>query len=98
MCYDMTRNIRAKRKAVEYLGGKCSVCGSVYELEVYEFHHRDPNTKSFSIGHVRHIANISWERLRKELDKCDLVCSNCHRVISTHSARHAKCLAEVNKT
>jgi hypothetical protein len=40
-----------------------------------EFHHLDPNEKDFSIG------GKSWslERLKKEVDKCILICANCHR-------------------
>ena len=44
-----------------------------------DFHHLDPSQKEFGIsmdGITR-----SWERVQKELDKCVLVCSNCHREI-----------------
>lgn len=44
-----------------------------------EFHHPDPNKKDFSIsvdGMTR-----SWERVKKEVEKCILICANCHREI-----------------
>lgn len=66
-------------KAVEYLGGCCELCGYSKCLDALEFHHRDPSEKDFSIssrGHSR-----SWERVKKELNKCSLVCANCHREI-----------------
>ena len=68
---------RMKERAVEYLGGKCKLCGYSKCIWALEFNHRDPKEKSFGIsvdGYTR-----SWERVRKELDKCDLLCSNCHR-------------------
>ena len=64
-------------KAVYHLGGKCARCGYAKYKEVLEFHHRDPTQKKFSIamkGHCR-----SWERVKAEIEKCDLLCANCHR-------------------
>ena len=43
---------------------------------LYDFHHRNPLTKSFGIG--SHKTTVSWERLKIEVDKCDLLCKNCH--------------------
>ena len=65
---------RMKAKAVEYKGGKCHECGYFKSLAALTFHHRKPEEKDFSIsGRV-----VKWEKLRPELDKCDLLCSNCH--------------------
>lgn len=67
-----------KLKAIEYLGGKCSSCGLASEHpEVYDFHHLDPSVKEKDPGMLMH---CSWERLQKELDKCVLLCANCHRI------------------
>ena len=69
------RNI--KRRAIEYKGGKCQKCGyskSVYSLD---FHHINPKKKSFVIS-----AQIrKWEAIVEELNKCVLVCKNCHSEI-----------------
>lgn len=73
------RRDNSKKKAIEYKGGKCSVCGYNKCTAALEFHHRDPSKKSFGVsakGYTR-----SWEKIKKELDKCDLVCANCHREI-----------------
>ena len=43
-----------------------------------EFHHLDPTQKDFGISSN---SNRAWEKIRIELDKCVLVCSNCHREI-----------------
>lgn len=71
------RRIESKRRAVEYLGGACADCGLVSEHQcVYDFHHLDPSQKDFSLG-----ANYrSFESAKSELDKCVLLCSNCHRI------------------
>ena len=64
-----------KEKLVEYKGGKCKVCGYDKCIDALEFHHRDPSKKDFSISGK----TWSYEKLQAEVDKCDLVCSNCHR-------------------
>lgn len=70
---------RLKLKSVEYKGGSCEICGYNKCIEALEFHHRDPKEKDFAIstdGNTR-----SWEKIKKELDKCFLLCSNCHREV-----------------
>lgn len=76
--YRLNRRILIKQKAVEYKGGVCVMCGYDKCIQALDFHHTDPNEKDFSIAGNY---NISWERIKFELDKCILVCSNCHREI-----------------
>lgn len=68
---------KIKLKAVEHRGGKCMHCGYCKYPEVLEFHHRDPSQKEFGLG----LSGLtrSWERVKKEIEKCDLLCANCHR-------------------
>ena len=73
------RRRRLKEMSVEYKGGKCSECGYNKCINALEFHHLDANEKDFSIGNNGHTR--SWERIRIELDKCIIVCANCHREI-----------------
>ena len=68
-----------KEKAVEYKGGCCEKCGYNKYIGALEFHHLDPNEKDFGIA--SNGITRSWEILKKELDQCILVCSNCHREI-----------------
>lgn len=63
-----------KRKLIEYKGGKCEVCGYDKCVSALSFHHKDPKEKDFSIS----AKSYSYERLKKEVDKCILVCANCH--------------------
>ena len=65
-----------KLRAVEYLGGKCTKCNYVGVPAVFDFHHLDPAEKDLSWGNKR---TSNWDNLKKELDKCVLLCSNCHR-------------------
>ena len=69
---------RLKSKAVEYKGGKCSCCGYNQCLHALEFHHLDPKEKDFSISSKM---NSAFDALKTELDKCALVCRNCHAEI-----------------
>ena len=68
---------RKKVELVEYKGGKCEKCGYSKCVNALEFHHLDPNEKDFGISGK----TWSLERLKKEVDKCILLCSNCHREI-----------------
>ena len=67
-----------KKELVEYKGGECEICGYNKCIEALDFHHKDPTQKDFNISKSK-ICNI--ETLKKEVDKCILVCANCHREI-----------------
>ena len=75
ICVSRIRRFRAKRTAVKWLGGKCNRCGWVGDIAAFEFHHPGDN-KEFDIGTV---SNRAWATIVKELKKCELLCSNCHR-------------------
>lgn len=68
-----------KRWALEYKGNKCSCCGYDTCSQALEFHHLNMSEKDFSISD-RDI-KLDWDSIKKELDKCIVVCSNCHREI-----------------
>lgn len=66
--------------------GTCFDCGRSFEWFVVEFDHRDASKKQ---GNVPQLAGrVSLRRLLEELEKCDIVCSNCHRV-RTYARREA---------
>ena len=73
------RRNKIKEMAIEYKGGKCKICNYDKCNSALEFHHLDPSIKDFSIGQKGYTR--SWEIIKQELDKCILVCSNCHREI-----------------
>ena len=75
--YTQERFKRRKEQAIAYLGGRCADCGGAFHPSVFEFHHRDPSRKDLTGNQIKRSA---WPRVRSELDKCDLLCANCHRI------------------
>ena len=65
--------------SLEYKGGKCLICGYDRCTEALEFHHSDSAEKDFGISHKGYTR--SWTRVKQELDKCMLLCANCHREV-----------------
>lgn len=74
-CLVNIHRIRIKAKCLEYKGGECEICGYNKSTRALSFHHIDSKTKSFSISgsHTR-----AWKLIQVELDKCQLLCANCH--------------------
>ncbi len=77
-CRSKERRIKNKADALQYKGEKCQICGYDKCKQALEFHHLDPNTKEILISNNW---DKSLELLKSELDKCILVCANCHREI-----------------
>ncbi len=71
------RRKRLKAMAIEYKGGKCIFCGYNKCNDALDFHHINSKDKEFGLS-VRGLTR-SWKKITKELDKCILVCANCHR-------------------
>ena len=70
------RNI--KKKAIEAFGGKCIVCAYDKCDKALDFHHLDPSKKDFSIGQVTE-SPVAITKIADELEKCVMLCANCHR-------------------
>lgn len=77
--YVMKSQRRKKIYAIEQFGGKCQICGYNKCINALEFHHIDKEEKEEPPSYI--IMRWSWERVKKELEKCILVCANCHREI-----------------
>ncbi len=71
----VSRRRRVKETLVAEAGGHCQLCHYSRCLAALEFHHLDPRTKAFGVS--RRGAH-SIDRLRTEVRKCVLLCSNCH--------------------
>ncbi|MDP1709789.1 MAG: HNH endonuclease signature motif containing protein [Candidatus Komeilibacteria bacterium] len=71
------RRKKLKRLVIEYKGGKCQLCGYSRCPNAFDLHHIDEKQKDFSLS--KDGLTRSWERTKKEADKCILVCANCHR-------------------
>lgn len=76
--YDRVKRRRQRLKvlAIVYKGGSCKQCGYSRCPTALEFHHRDSSLKDGSPSSF-----TSWNKFKLELDKCDLLCANCHREI-----------------
>ena len=67
---------RAKEIGLQKLGGKCQKCG-ITKSYLLDFHHRDPNEKEGELSDFSKGYNL--DAFFNELEKCDLLCANCHR-------------------
>ena len=72
------RALSRKLELIRLKGGKCEICGYDKNIAALEFHHLDPSVKSFQLD-SRHLSNTTRDKIIEELDKCILVCANCHR-------------------
>jgi transposase len=70
------RRRAVKRKLVEEAGGECVICGYARCQQGLHFHHVDPTTKEFHLGHKGVCRSLA--RSREEARKCVLLCANCH--------------------
>ena len=73
---DRIRYWAKKIKYINYLGGKCSNCGNA-NIHILDFHHKLGSNKKYLIS--QKIESLSFEEIVEELDKCVLLCRNCHR-------------------
>lgn len=78
-CRTKMRRFLVKEKAIALLGGKCKRCGYNKHPAALEFHHLED--KKFTVG--KELAIKSWKIIEAELNKCELLCSNCHRIEHT---------------
>ena len=76
-CNTKIRRFRTKATAIKFLGGKCIQCGWDGDQAAFQFHHLNPREKEFVLGSV---ANKSWETIKPELEKCLVLCANCHMI------------------
>ncbi len=75
----LSYKLELKKKAVKYMDGQCRDCKNKFPLCAYDFHHLNPTQKDFSIS-----KKTNFEEVKVELDKCVMLCKNCH------SIRHVK--------
>ena len=86
--YIYNRNVEKKKMFVRHLGDKCDKCGIEHNgrnTVIFDFHHKVPSTKDADWTRMR-----KWglDRIRNEIAKCLLLCSNCHRLV--HSTGHKR--------
>jgi hypothetical protein len=78
--YQKLRGLKRKVHLIQLKGGCCEKCGYNKNIAAFDFHHKDPNKKDFNLD-VRKLSNTKMTILMEEVEKCDLLCANCHREI-----------------
>jgi hypothetical protein len=80
--YARTRVHKLKEALIHAAGGKCECCGLPFTgcSALFDFHHRDPSQKEFSLNN-RTLNAYGIVRIRNEAKKCSLLCANCHRMV-----------------
>lgn len=74
------RRNKLKEKFTEYKKTLCcEMCGNT-DHRVFEFHHKDPQTKDFDVSNMISMV-LSWQNIQSEVDKCMCLCANCHRIL-----------------
>jgi len=91
-CHRMRHAISSKYKQTLYgelfrlgVADECALCQRTWPLPVYDLHHVDPLTKSFSVGSRR----LKIERALAEAAKCVLLCARCHRLVDSDPAGYS---------
>ncbi|MCK9567841.1 helix-turn-helix domain containing protein [Candidatus Pacearchaeota archaeon] len=76
--------------AIKYLGRYCSECGADgFDIPwCMDFHHRDGSGKSYEVKNK--LYNGSFANHKSEIDKCILICSNCHRLGHSNKDRYTQ--------
>jgi hypothetical protein len=70
-----TKSRCRKEELVKLRGGKCLDCNGEFPACCFHFDHRSPLEKSFNI-----VTSMPMEKVITELEKCDMVCANCHAI------------------
>lgn len=75
--------LKLRQDLINYLGGCCSSCGYSKSIYALEFHHKNPTDKEFGIGAFMnkgiYLNLTKMKKLIKEVNKCIILCCNCHK-------------------
>lgn len=73
--WERNKKALTRKLLTNYLGGECVDCGKGEPEVKLEFDHVLPCEKSFTIARG---LSMTWKRLKIEIDKCHLLCHDCH--------------------
>ena len=81
-CYRLTKQALIQKHYLwlnEYKKQRgCSRCG-ITDPRVLDFHHKKGEDKLFTVSGVRR--EVGSDHLKKEIEKCEVICANCHRIV-----------------
>ena len=78
--YQRNRGLKRKLNLIDLKGGCCELCGYNKNIASLEFHHLDPSKKDHQLD-MRKLSNSTMVKLLEEVEKCQLLCANCHREV-----------------
>lgn len=72
--------IKERKEFLDNIKNKpCFDCGKKYPAWIMDFDHRDGRSKIATISFLVFRKLVKFDKIKEEIAKCDLVCSNCHR-------------------
>ena len=86
--YRYLPKVTKKEILISHKGGVCEMCSLKYDgtnARIFAFHHTNPDEKDFQIGRG---APSDMDELLKELNKCNMLCKKCHRLVHTKHYKH----------
>jgi len=89
------RRQQLREKLILYKGGQCQICGYKKYNGALECHHINNHSKLFGLS-AKGLTR-SWNAIKKEADKCLLVCSNCHKEIHAKITQPSKEILECKR-
>lgn len=72
---------KRKKELVDLFGGECYRCGGKFHQAVFDLHHINPKEKEGALGKLLQSYSIDHPKVLMEMEKCVMLCSNCHRVV-----------------
>lgn len=91
-CYSKFKKARRVTIRDQYFEIKkslqCAVCGNA-DFRVLDFDHKDRESKEFDVGYGIS-KGYSIEKIKKEIDKCQVLCANCHRIKTWDEKEYGK--------
>jgi hypothetical protein len=72
----MRANVERRKYLQQVKSRPCVDCGVQYPYYVMDFDHREGEEKIFEMNRISY---VSMRAAKKEIEKCDVVCANCHR-------------------
>ena len=72
----MKRYFKRREEIAKFKDEPCVDCGHKYPACVMDFDH----VRGKKLFQISQAINVPWDKLLKEMQKCELVCANCHRI------------------
>jgi hypothetical protein len=91
-----TKYAELKKKMLELKGGVfCSKCEYKENISSLDFHHREKETKDFNLSNAYAFLTTKLDKIIEELDKCDILCRNCHATEHFDKEKFKRLLPEI---